>query len=935
MTKNCLEDYEISKLIGTGTFSEVKMGINKETKEKVAIKILEKTKIKSINDTKRIKREISILNKTNHLNVIKTIKIEEDKDRIYFIMEYCEGGELFDFIVKKRNLNEGESAYFYYQLINGIEYIHSINVAHRDLKPENLLLTKGKILKIVDFGLSNFFYKDQGQMAFLRTPCGSPCYASPEMVSGYPYSGSSIDVWSSGIILFAMLCGYLPFEDENNDELFKKILNVEAVYPDGLSERGVRLLKKLLEKDPEKRINIEGIKKDEFYLLGQRLFNEKHPELALKGRAYSKPRKMKSPEKLLLCKKAVEDKDAHPAANMSFSIKTNNNIAAVETITEENEELRTLNNNDTGNNKRISVNTKKKKAARNHKTVQLEIKEDEYSYNSNNNPVSKLSAGKDLVPYNNVARHTVHVSPVKPLEKPEEFAPQQFRYTTNKKPKKPSDKFGMLVEEVKTNPMFFKSIQAPDKNQKYLRTLRYKIDEISNKSNADNHQFYNSRNECLNEKLNFSEKKCQIDTNLIGNNNIIGNNNNIIIVNSTDIAKPINTMENNFFMEEELSDASNISKCHFSNATSLAKNYEPTLNYRNLRQYNSIKPANKYSFRKESTPVQIRKNLVENNKNIDGLFNYTEKKTLTHKQFRKSEYDNNHLVYYSNFQNDTDDIGCRSEYQVKIAPMRRHYPKRKFNVEQNMKVLEDIREDDTPKDNYQTDYQFSGNLNEVSETQRKVENDKNTIFFIRKVRKSSKGSVSVTKDYMRKPEKNAANTSVISNCNNSINSGANNACVNVNSNNSNNLANLNIKVLNNNVIDSRKNISYLEVFETKKNKRSNCAFLSQRMSAMKYVKTKTNKSNNIKITDKNAAMADSTFELNSGEENNFDIGSYNENRLSSGIRKVVYEKFSMPYVNQGDWKIKKNKYIYNNALKLSKICEPGDDNIHKCVTFQG
>ena len=117
-------------------------------------------------------------------------------------MEYCERGELFQRIVQKRKLNENESAYYYYQLINGLEYIHLKKIAHRDLKPENLLINENNILKIIDFGLSNFM-----KNKFLTTPCGSPCYASPEMVEGKNYDGYKIDIWSTGIILFAMLCG--------------------------------------------------------------------------------------------------------------------------------------------------------------------------------------------------------------------------------------------------------------------------------------------------------------------------------------------------------------------------------------------------------------------------------------------------------------------------------------------------------------------------------------------------------------------------------------------------------------------------------------------------------------------------------------------------------------------------------------------------------
>ena len=270
-----LSEYIIKETIGKGTFSIVKLGINKITKEKVAIKILKKNKIIHREDVERIEREISILKKLSHINVIKIYKINEDKEKYYIFMEYCENGELFHYIVERQRLTEEESSFFFYQLINGLEYIHSQNIVHRDLKPENLLLGKHNILKIIDFGLSNFCEVDN----FLETPCGSPCYASPEMVSGKKYNGHIIDIWSTGIILFAMMCGYLPFEDQDNDILFKKILKCKIKYPEYLSDIVVDLMKKILVREPEKRITLNEIKLHPFYLKGKILFSKKHPDL--------------------------------------------------------------------------------------------------------------------------------------------------------------------------------------------------------------------------------------------------------------------------------------------------------------------------------------------------------------------------------------------------------------------------------------------------------------------------------------------------------------------------------------------------------------------------------------------------------------------------------------------------------------------------------
>lgn len=137
------------------------------------------------------------------------------------IMEYAAGGELFDYIVSKSRLSEKEAAEFYYQLLEGIEFLHSKKIAHRDLKPENLLLDKTmKTIKIVDFGLSNIYKDEKGNDFLLKTACGSPCYAAPEMVAGNKYKGPTVDVWSSGITLYAMICGYLPFEEAETALLY-------------------------------------------------------------------------------------------------------------------------------------------------------------------------------------------------------------------------------------------------------------------------------------------------------------------------------------------------------------------------------------------------------------------------------------------------------------------------------------------------------------------------------------------------------------------------------------------------------------------------------------------------------------------------------------------------------------------------------------------
>ena len=263
-----ISNYTLKDTIGEGNFGKVKLAIFNPTGEEFAVKILNKKKIKEkMNNV--FFNENEIIKKFNHINVIYVYQLIELPEDYYIIMEYCSKGELFDYIVNNKRLSEDEASIFFYQLINGLEHIHNKGVAHRDLKPENLLLTKNKILKIIDFGLSHIITNN----CLLSTKCGSPSYASPEIITKKFYDGFKTDIWCCGIILYAMLCGYLPFEGENNDELFQNILICKPELPKFMSEKGKKLIVKLLTPNPDNRIDIEDIKKDDFYLKGKELSN--------------------------------------------------------------------------------------------------------------------------------------------------------------------------------------------------------------------------------------------------------------------------------------------------------------------------------------------------------------------------------------------------------------------------------------------------------------------------------------------------------------------------------------------------------------------------------------------------------------------------------------------------------------------------------------
>ena len=261
LSTSLIGDFKIGTKLGQGTFSKVCQGIHLPTGEKVAIKIMSKDQIKEKSDKIRIEKEINIQKKLHHQNIVQQYAIIETDSTIYIISEYCSGGELFDYIVSKRKLYEVEACRIYQQLISGLEYLHKQRICHRDLKPENLLFDSKHNLKIADFGLSNDYHKGK-----LSTPCGSPCYAAPEMVTGKKYGGTSVDIWSSGIVLYTMVCGFLPFEDDNQNILFGKIAKGLFSLPSFLSVSCKDLLKKILVTDPKKRFGFEEIKHHPWFL---------------------------------------------------------------------------------------------------------------------------------------------------------------------------------------------------------------------------------------------------------------------------------------------------------------------------------------------------------------------------------------------------------------------------------------------------------------------------------------------------------------------------------------------------------------------------------------------------------------------------------------------------------------------------------------------
>ncbi|CAJ1343176.1 unnamed protein product [Effrenium voratum] len=256
-----ISHYKISNTLGVGTFGKVKMAEHTLTGQKVAIKIINKRKMEHMNMHEKIRREIQILQFLKHPHVIRLYELLDTPSDIFMVMEYVPGGELFDHIVHKLKLQEDEARRFFQQILSGVEYCHQCMVTHRDLKPENLLLDSNLHVKIADFGLSNTMRDGE----FLKTSCGSPNYASPEVVTGKAYVGPEVDVWSGGVVLYALLCGTLPFDDENVPNLFRKIKHGNFTLPGHLSSEAKDLIVQMLVVDPTRRITFAQIRKHSWF----------------------------------------------------------------------------------------------------------------------------------------------------------------------------------------------------------------------------------------------------------------------------------------------------------------------------------------------------------------------------------------------------------------------------------------------------------------------------------------------------------------------------------------------------------------------------------------------------------------------------------------------------------------------------------------------
>lgn len=257
--------YRLEKTLGKGQTGLVKMGTHCVIGKKVAIKIINKDKLTE-SVLQKVEREIAIMKLIEHPNVLGLYDVYENRKYLYLVLEHVPGGELFDYLVKKGRLTPKEARRFFRQIISALDFCHSHSICHRDLKPENLLLDEKNNIKIADFGMASL----QPSGSMLETSCGSPHYACPEVIRGEKYDGRRADVWSCGVILYALLVGALPFDDDNLRQLLEKVKRGTFHIPHFVPPDCQNLLRGMIEVDPEKRLALKEVNRHPWATAGSK-----------------------------------------------------------------------------------------------------------------------------------------------------------------------------------------------------------------------------------------------------------------------------------------------------------------------------------------------------------------------------------------------------------------------------------------------------------------------------------------------------------------------------------------------------------------------------------------------------------------------------------------------------------------------------------------
>ena len=665
---NDIDNYEFKESIGQGNFGKVKLAIFKPNQQEYAIKILSKKKLlksqKTNSHNKFNNNELML--RFSHINVIYIYNIIETEENFYIIMEYCEKGELFDYIVKKHRLSTQESLLFFYQLINGVEYLHSQGIAHRDLKPENLLLTKNLTLKIIDFGLSSKF----NGINLLSTKCGSPSYASPEIIKGNCYDGFKTDVWCCGIILYVLFCGYLPFEGENNKELFKNILEGKIEFPAHLNRDVKDLILKILNSNPDERIGIKEIKENIIYKKGEKIWKKLCGKSNnINNVSATEFNNSKSTSNLIKTKNNTnnnkntnnEENKENDSNNFHFySPKNNHNINKLKPLFNNFDKIfknklikfkkNKINKNNSLNIENNNNNNEKNKSNSKNKNLNLNNKYNIYinlsNYSKNNLKMNKLKI-------NNISEYkSCREKKFKNFKDKINSINNRLITIKNKNNNNSNGNTNKSTPKIKNNNFYsIFNINNFKKNTKYnnnsnnnnnnLEKNKIAINlikkNIKNDSNLNN---INITNNSINISMNKNNYNNYNNYNNNNNNNNINNNNNSNSCVNTTINKNNNNNNNSLYLFTN------------TNANISGKN----INSLRLPKF-SLKNLIKDKSKKHKIPILNNSNLIYNNININ-INNCNIHKTNNEFNFLTTTFNNNENInnkknkYYSNSPNE-------------------------------------------------------------------------------------------------------------------------------------------------------------------------------------------------------------------------------------------------------------------------------------------
>lgn len=251
--------YRVVRTIGKGNFAKVKLAVHVLTGKEVAVKVVDKARLNASGLIKLF-REVRILKMLDHPNIVKLLEVIETDAHLFLVMEYCAGGEVFDYLVSHGRMKERDARKKFRQILSAVDYCHQHHVIHRDLKAENLLLDSSLNVKIADFGFSNEYHPG----GRLETFCGSPPYAAPELFQGRKYEGPEVDIWSLGVILYTLVSGMLPFDGQNLRELREAVLRGKFRVPFYMSTECEALIRRMLVLNPSKRASMKSIMEDKW-----------------------------------------------------------------------------------------------------------------------------------------------------------------------------------------------------------------------------------------------------------------------------------------------------------------------------------------------------------------------------------------------------------------------------------------------------------------------------------------------------------------------------------------------------------------------------------------------------------------------------------------------------------------------------------------------